>query len=629
MHEKNIIDGELYQVAANGIRDSFYHTVQSGVVLGLAVHFYKQALLPLTRVCTSAGDSKTASHCQKGRLQNWGSVLSVSEELGLWPCLYADEVEQYGAVVLQLHVLRFVEELFAVLATQAEDSQERGESERGPPVSQSITSLRVDRGEDVDCMPLTEVQSQDVMDSVCEKENEEVNLNKYPTEKGDGTSSMWDGGEVNGGPSSRSSRSYPSAHSRRQYDVMMASLQLHEAGNVVLVPPKSNGSPLKLCPSTYSDAPGVVVAITTSSTSSNAGYVLSRTPSQRFTVECRSLPEKCPTTELVDFSVKHTDGIMEGDKVVSVKEPIVVNPLHSFSTSNEQSATVLPLSAYSPTATAGAANILTFSNEELHPPPSMETVLRRACDRYDPILFSGERKLGMLSPLTSTMMDKHNGVRTVASCTTTESSFPVNLIGRLGALHSSREMTSAFTAASLSRPHSPPQWQEEVESQGVSPITPDTGTEQSVVPSQTVLTSAELQRCTFLMRQNPQHRSNVREFRETELRDLMQDFSVVDPSLLSGTSDRHSLLLTLEKQQTLIRCLTSRLEAMKKDNPLRHDDAWSATDGVSTVSEGPDPKRLLRSDADCRTDDSGQRAETDVSSVPDVFLDSERSFYYY
>ncbi|RNF22481.1 uncharacterized protein Tco025E_03081 [Trypanosoma conorhini] len=629
MHEKKVIDGELYRAAANAIKDSLYHSVQSGVVLGLAVHFYKPALLPLTHLCTSAGDSKTTAQSQEGRLENWGSVLRVSEELGLWPCLYADEVEHYGDVVLQLHVLRFVEELFAVLATQAEDSQDDGESERGPPVSQSVTSLRLDRGGEVGSVPLTEMQSHDILDSVREQGGNEIKLNNWPTEKGDDTSSMEDRGGVNGGPSPSSSSSYPSAHSRRQYDVMMASLRLHGAVNGVSDPPKPNGSPRKPCSSAFSEAAGVVVATAASSASSSIDDVLSATSSRRFVVEHRPLPENRPATELARSSVQYTGRVVMKYNQFTVKEPIAVDPSHSSATANQKNATVLPLSAYPPTDSAFAANALALSNGSLPSQSFMEKLLLGACNRYDPVLVSDEKKLSTLSPLTAIVTDMPNGVRTMTSCTTSESSFPINVLGKLDYSHPSGEMATALTTACLSRPHSPPPWQEEAESQGVSPITPDVTAEQSVVLPQALLNSVELQRATLQASQNSRRPSEARGFSEAQLRDILRDLSAVGPLSFAETSDRHSLLLTLEKQQMLIRRLTNRLEAMAGGNTLWSGDTWAGADGVSTVSEGPGLTRALPCSPGGRTDDSGQHAETDISSVPDDFLDGEGSFLDY
>ncbi|EKF29812.1 hypothetical protein MOQ_006388 [Trypanosoma cruzi marinkellei] len=625
MHEKKIITDQLYGFAAKELGDSLYHTVQSGVVLGLIVHFYKQDILPLSHICTASGEGEETTGCRERRLQNWGSVLRVSEELGLWPCLYADEVERYGAVVLQLHVLRFVGELFAVLATQAEDLEEHGE--------------------DVYCMPLkqtkkdgTTAQSQGTMDFARETKRNDVNLKNCHLEKGDDIITMGKGDEANVVSSQNSSSGYPSAHSRRQYDVMMASLQMRGVDIGVSGPQRSYSSSVKtrgsagaakatsgviVVASTASmGATAAVTSSTSSSSSGTAGY-LSRTASRRFIPDNLTLSKNLSNTELVHSHVNSAGGVIKGN-VVQARQPTAINPPCLSFVANANAVPTSPISTNSPVATVLAAVAPALSHENFPAPPSMESVVR-ASNPYDQVSFLGEKDSGKLFPPTSTVNGIHNNMKESASCTTTESSFPINLAGKLGSPPQSKEMETARNLTSSSRSHSNLRGQGDIESEGISPMTPELATDQSDAYSQTALTSFNQQHLSSLRSQSQRRRSEAHRQLERRLRDLLRDLSAVDPSSIPCTAAFHTLLRTLEKQQTIIQRLSSRLEAMNGGNPLSHDDVWSWNEGTSGVSEGPGSTHLLCCEFNCGSDGSGQNAETEISSIPDDFLDDEKA----
>ncbi|EKG04156.1 hypothetical protein TCSYLVIO_004785 [Trypanosoma cruzi] len=625
MHEKKMITDQLYGFAAKELGDSLYHSVQSGVVLGLIVHFYKQNILPLSHICTASGEGEETTRCRERRLQNWGSLLRVSEELGLWPCLYADEVELYGAVVLQLHVLRFVGELFAVLATQAEDLEEHGEDAYSMPLQQKKKDG-------------TTAQSQGIMDVARERKRNEVTLKNCRVEKRDDIISMGKGDEANVGSSQNSSSGYPSVHSRRQYDVMMASLQMRGVDIGVSGPPNSYSSSMKkresagaakaksgviVLASTASMRATAAASLSSSSTSSGTAGYLSRADSRRFIPEKVTLSKNLSNMELVQSHLNSAEGVMRSD-VVQASQPIAINPPRLPFVANASAVTTSPISSNSPVTTAISAIAPALSQESFHATLYMESVLR-ASNLYDQVSFLGAKDSGKLFSPNSTVNGIHSNMKERASCTTTESSFPVNLAGNLGSPPQSRKMETARNLTSLSGSHSNLRGQGDIESEGVSPMTPELATDQSDAHSQTALTSFNQQHLSSLRSRIQRRRSEAHRKLEERLRDLLRDLSAVDPSSVPSTAAFHTLLRTLEKQQAIIKRLSSRLAAMNGGNPLWHDDVWSENEGASGVSEGPGSTHLLCREFNYGSDDGGQHAETEISSIPDAFLDDEKA----
>lgn len=99
----------------NHVDDLYLHT-NDGRMLALVVHQYRPDVVPLSSVHLM--NPLTVWQ----RQDNWSFVTRAAESLGLWVGIFADEMVAHGFSTLQLHVLRVIEELFAVLAVGAERS---------------------------------------------------------------------------------------------------------------------------------------------------------------------------------------------------------------------------------------------------------------------------------------------------------------------------------------------------------------------------------------------------------------------------------------------------------------------------------------------------------------------------
>nr|CCC51955.1 conserved hypothetical protein, fragment [Trypanosoma vivax Y486] len=219
------ITEELYTTATQELDGSLYQSLKSGLILALVVHFYKPCVLSLARIID---DSETATACgtpQRCHLKRWAVLLRVSEEMSISPNLYADEVTQFGTVVLHLHVLRFVEELFAVLATLAEVTgdfhgccDEDYEIQTAPGLQRENFST-----ESVDKLALSSKME-------CESAHETGSthhgeLNTTSSGGSCGVPVTRSDAQTNTNSTLSIYQSFPSQHSRRQYEVMKTSLR--------------------------------------------------------------------------------------------------------------------------------------------------------------------------------------------------------------------------------------------------------------------------------------------------------------------------------------------------------------------------------------------------------------------
>ena len=98
------------------IMDDLYLHTNDGRVISLVINYYTPDLLPVSTI------HLTGPVTVWERQENWSNVIRAAEGLGLWVGIFADEMVAHGFSMLQYHVLRVVEELFAVLASNAEQS---------------------------------------------------------------------------------------------------------------------------------------------------------------------------------------------------------------------------------------------------------------------------------------------------------------------------------------------------------------------------------------------------------------------------------------------------------------------------------------------------------------------------
>lgn len=103
------------------LQRDFYKAIYDGVGFCIILYFYQPAIISLGAVyfpdpCTITEKNLSVEKCRK----NWDMVLSAMARVGVWVGLTADEMV-YCADTLQLHLLRIAVELFAALATHAEE----------------------------------------------------------------------------------------------------------------------------------------------------------------------------------------------------------------------------------------------------------------------------------------------------------------------------------------------------------------------------------------------------------------------------------------------------------------------------------------------------------------------------
>ncbi|CUG90945.1 Hypothetical protein, putative [Bodo saltans] len=99
------------------VDDLYLHT-NDGRVLALVIHHYQPALVDLNSVHFATPLSMWQ------RQDNWAHIIRAAEALGVWVGVFADEMVAHGFVTLQQHLLRIVQDLFLVLACDAEDQYE-------------------------------------------------------------------------------------------------------------------------------------------------------------------------------------------------------------------------------------------------------------------------------------------------------------------------------------------------------------------------------------------------------------------------------------------------------------------------------------------------------------------------
>ncbi|KAG5465799.1 hypothetical protein CUR178_00512 [Leishmania enriettii] len=111
----------------------FFCLVQSGESVCIALLFYYPDSVPLTWLSTalrtveeSARESLDAG-LQRERLQRqlslcyWTAIVAAMRQVGVWALLSPEEIVTYGRTVLPLHMFCLIQQLFAVLATNAEE----------------------------------------------------------------------------------------------------------------------------------------------------------------------------------------------------------------------------------------------------------------------------------------------------------------------------------------------------------------------------------------------------------------------------------------------------------------------------------------------------------------------------
>ena len=136
---------------SSNLTDIYLHT-NDGRVLSLIVHYYQPAALQLNGIALD-GDSLTIQQ----RQDNWSRIISAAESMGLWVGVFASEIVTHGFATLQLHILRIVEELFAVLAVGIENSYKE--------ILENIGLSRENRGVD-SCSRASSILQQSVRNSM-------------------------------------------------------------------------------------------------------------------------------------------------------------------------------------------------------------------------------------------------------------------------------------------------------------------------------------------------------------------------------------------------------------------------------------------------------------------------------
>jgi hypothetical protein len=119
-----LFTAELTSVAAkrivqeiNHVDDLYLHT-NDGRVIALVVHHYKPSLIDLNLIHLATPLSMWE------RQENWTHIIRAAEALDVWVGVFADEMVAHGFVTLQQHLLRIVQDLFLVLACDAEEQYE-------------------------------------------------------------------------------------------------------------------------------------------------------------------------------------------------------------------------------------------------------------------------------------------------------------------------------------------------------------------------------------------------------------------------------------------------------------------------------------------------------------------------
>ncbi|KPA81539.1 hypothetical protein ABB37_03884 [Leptomonas pyrrhocoris] len=117
----------------------FFRLVQCGECVCIALWFYCPEALPLTELSHALRDAEAfvsspppeAAHFSRGEaadlvqrhrsLCHWTAIIAASRYLGVVPLLSPEEVVSFGRTALPLHLFVLIQQLFAVLATNAEE----------------------------------------------------------------------------------------------------------------------------------------------------------------------------------------------------------------------------------------------------------------------------------------------------------------------------------------------------------------------------------------------------------------------------------------------------------------------------------------------------------------------------
>lgn len=111
----------------------FFRLVQSGESVCVALLFYYPDTVPLEGLSTAL---RAAEDCAEGCLDTesglellhqhlslcyWTAIVAAARQLGVWTLLRPEEIVRYGRTALPLHLFCLIQQLFAVLATKAEE----------------------------------------------------------------------------------------------------------------------------------------------------------------------------------------------------------------------------------------------------------------------------------------------------------------------------------------------------------------------------------------------------------------------------------------------------------------------------------------------------------------------------
>ncbi|KAG5489642.1 hypothetical protein GH5_00520 [Leishmania sp. Ghana 2012 LV757] len=111
----------------------FFRLVQSGESVCVALLFYFPDSVPLTWLSTAlrtveAGVRESLdAGLRRERLQRqlslcyWTAIIAAMRQVGVWVLLSPEEIVTYGRTALPLHLFYLIQQLFAVLATNAEE----------------------------------------------------------------------------------------------------------------------------------------------------------------------------------------------------------------------------------------------------------------------------------------------------------------------------------------------------------------------------------------------------------------------------------------------------------------------------------------------------------------------------
>eukprot|EP00758_Cryptobia_borreli_P019216 Tbor_TRINITY_DN816_c0_g1::TRINITY_DN816_c0_g1_i1::g.26696::m.26696 len=122
---------EVFKELGSNLSDLYLNT-NDGRLISLILYYYQPNVLPLRCIELGGpannndnnGDNNLSQHLLtvSQRQKNWANIIAAGESIGLWMGIFPEEMVTHGFSTLQLHLLRIVEELFAVLAVGVENS---------------------------------------------------------------------------------------------------------------------------------------------------------------------------------------------------------------------------------------------------------------------------------------------------------------------------------------------------------------------------------------------------------------------------------------------------------------------------------------------------------------------------